>query len=67
MHVLWLVSATYYVYCYNARALRHARALSSYNAPGLRHHEEPARKSRCTSRFFVYCFAVVARLRRETS
>ena len=55
------------LYCYNARALRHARALSSYNAPGLRHHEEPGRKLRCTSLFFVHCFAVVAKLRRETS
>ena len=55
------------LYCYNARALRHARAFSSYNAPDLRHHEEPARKLRCTSRFFVRCFAVVGRLRRETS
>ena len=50
------------LYCYNARALRHARAFSSYNAPDLRHHEEPARKLRCTSRFFVRCFAVVGRL-----
>ena len=53
------------LYCCNARALRHARALSSYSA--LRDHEEPARMLRCTSRFFVHFFAVVARLRRETS
>ena len=55
------------LYCCNARALRHARALSSYSAPDLRHHEEPARKLRCTSRSFLRCFAVAARLRRETS
>ena len=55
------------LYCYNARALRHARAFSSYNAPDLRHHEEPARKIRCTPSFFVHFFAVAARLQRETS
>ena len=54
------------LYCCNARALRHARALSSYNAPDLRRHEERARKLRWTSGFFVHFFAVVARLRRDT-